>query len=47
MINRYSRKELINIWSEENKYKIWLDIETVAAKLWKNIKLFQKVLRPL
>ena len=25
MIDRYSRKELKNIWSEENKYKIWLD----------------------
>ena len=23
MIKRYSRKELTDIWSEENKYKIW------------------------
>ena len=31
MINRYSRKELRNIWADENKYKIWLDIELAAA----------------
>ena len=32
MISRYSRKELTNIWSEENKYKIWLDVEIAAAQ---------------
>ena len=32
MISRYSRKELTDIWSEENKYKIWLDIEIAAAQ---------------
>ena len=32
MIKRYSRKELTNIWSEENKYKIWLDVEIAAAQ---------------
>ncbi len=32
MINRYSRKELTTIWSEENKYKIWLDVEIAAAQ---------------
>ena len=32
MIARYSRKELKNIWSEENKYKIWLDVEIAAAQ---------------
>jgi len=32
MIERYSRKELTNIWSEENKYKIWLDVEVAAAE---------------
>ena len=32
MISRYSRKELTNIWSEENKYKIWLDVEIAAAE---------------
>ena len=32
MIKRYSRKELADIWSEENKYKIWLDVEVLAAE---------------
>jgi adenylosuccinate lyase len=32
MIKRYSRKELADIWSEENKYKIWLDVEISAAQ---------------
>ena len=32
MISRYSRKELTSIWSEENKYKIWLNIEITAAE---------------
>jgi adenylosuccinate lyase len=32
MIKRYSRKELTDIWSEENKYQIWLDVEVAAAE---------------
>ena len=32
MIDRYSRKELTTIWSEENKYKIWLEVEIAAAQ---------------
>jgi len=32
MIERYSRKQLTDIWSEENKYRIWLDVEIAAAQ---------------
>ena len=32
MIKRYSRKELTDIWSEKNKYQIWLDVEVAAAE---------------
>ena len=32
MITRYSRKELTDIWSEHNKYQIWLDVEIAAAE---------------
>ena len=32
MISRYTRKELVQIWSEENKYKIWLQVEIAAAE---------------
>ena len=37
MISRYSRKELTSIWSEENKYKIWLDVEIAAAQAMENL----------
>ena len=30
MINRYSRPEMANIWSEENKYRAWLEVEILA-----------------
>ena len=42
MIDRYSRKELKSIWSEENKYKIWLDIEIAAAEAMEKYKLIPK-----
>ncbi len=42
MISRYSRKELVQIWSEENKYKIWLDIEIAAAEAMEKYKIIPK-----
>ena len=42
MITRYSRKELTNIWSEENKYKIWLDVEIAAAQAMERYKIIPK-----
>ena len=42
MISRYSRKELTNIWSEENKYKIWLDVEVAAAQAMEKYKIIPK-----
>lgn len=32
MIPRYTRKETAAIWSEENKFRIWLDIEVLACE---------------
>ena len=31
MIKRYSRKKMVNIWSPEEKYKIWFEIEAHAC----------------
>jgi adenylosuccinate lyase len=31
MIPRYSRKEMADIWSDDNKYRIWLEIEAHAC----------------
>ena len=42
MIDRYSRKELKVIWSEENKYKIWLDIEIASAEAMEKYKIIPK-----
>jgi len=39
MIERYSRKELKNIWADENRYKIWLDIEIAAAEAMEKLKI--------
>ncbi len=32
MILRYSSPEMVKIWSEENKYQIWFDVEILAAE---------------
>jgi len=32
MIPRYTRPEMAAIWSDESKYSIWLEIETLAAE---------------
>ncbi len=42
MISRYSRKELTSIWSEENKYKIWLEIEIAAAEAMEKLNQIPK-----
>ena len=42
MIERYSRKEIKNIWKEENKYQIWLDIEIAAAQAMEKLKIIPK-----
>jgi len=42
MISRYSRKELVNIWSEENKYRIWLNVEVAAAEAMEKYKIIPK-----
>ena len=34
MIDRYSRPEMARIWSDENKYKAWLEVEILAAEAW-------------
>ena len=42
MIERYSRKEIKEIWEEKNKYKIWLDIEIAATQAMEKLKLVPK-----
>ena len=42
MIPRYSRDIVHNIWSQESKYKIWLDIEIYAAEAMEKYKIIPK-----
>ena len=42
MIERYSRKELKDIWEDYNKYSIWLDIELAAAESMEKLKIIPK-----
>src|SRR6056297_188130 len=37
MIERYSRKEMSDIWSEENQFQAWLDVELAACRAWSKI----------
>ena len=39
MIERYSRKEIKNIWEDYNKYSIWLEIELAAAQAMEKLKI--------
>lgn len=34
MISRYAREEMSNIWTEENQFKAWLDVELAACWAW-------------
>ena len=42
MIERYSRKEVSDIWKDYNKYSIWLDIELAAAEAMEKFKIIPK-----
>ena len=34
MIDRYSRPAMKKVWSDENKYQKWLDVELAVAEAW-------------
>ncbi|SFX67474.1 adenylosuccinate lyase [Thermoactinomyces sp. DSM 45891] len=34
MIERYSRPEMTAIWTEENKFRAWLEVEILACEAW-------------
>ena len=42
MIERYSRKEIKNIWEDHNRYSLWLDIELAAAEAMEKFKIIPK-----
>ena len=34
MIERYSTPEMTSLWSEANRYRVWLTVELAATKAW-------------
>ncbi len=42
MIERYTRKEIKNIWEDFNRYTIWLNIELAAAEAMEKLKIIPK-----
>ena len=42
MIPRYSRPEMVKIWSQETKFKIWFEIEAHACDAMANLGLIPK-----
>ncbi len=43
MIERYSRPEMRHIWTEENKYQAWLEVEILACEAWSELGVIPKV----
>ena len=37
MIERYTREEMGNIWSDENRYAAWLEVEILASEAWASL----------
>ncbi len=42
MLERYSRDKMKQIWTEENKYKTWLEVEILAAEAWAELGVIPK-----
>lgn len=42
MIERYSRPEMRAIWTEENKFKAWLEVELCACEAWAELGVIPK-----
>ncbi len=47
MIPRYTRPEIGRIWSEENKYRRWLEVEILALEAWEALGKVPRVLPEL
>ncbi|MEN2467841.1 adenylosuccinate lyase [Ornithinibacillus sp. FSL M8-0202] len=42
MIGRYTREEMGSIWTEENKFKAWLEVEVLACEAWSELGIIPK-----
>lgn len=42
MIERYSREEMSNIWTEQNRFEAWLEVEILASEAWAELGYIPK-----
>lgn len=42
MISRYSREEMTKIWTEENRFDAWLEVEILASEAWAELGIIPK-----
>jgi adenylosuccinate lyase len=42
MIERYTRPEMGSIWTEENRFKAWLEVEILACEAWSELGVIPK-----
>ncbi len=42
MIERYSREEMSNIWTDQNRYEAWLEVEILACEAWSELGHIRK-----
>ena len=47
MIERYSRPEMTHIWTAENRFRIWLEIETLACEAQAELGVIPKEVVPV
>ena len=46
MIERYTRKEMGEIWSDLNKFRLWLNVELSVCRAWQRLgKIPEEALR--
>ena len=42
MIERYSREEMSSIWTDQNRYEAWLEVEILASEAWSELGYIPK-----
>ena len=42
MIERYSRDEMSSIWTDQNRYEAWLEVEILACEAWRELGYIPK-----
>jgi len=42
MIDRYSRPEMAAIWTEQNKFQAWLEVEILSCEAWSELGVIPK-----